>query len=616
MAYKKYIIKNGKQYGPYTYHSKRVDGKVVSEYHGKGGPKINFKLNKNFILISIGILLIIVLVLFSINLFNKTLTGKVALNLETTYFENESIQGILRLSLKEGELLPSSSIVKIETITKNYEFPLSELTNEKIATGNFYVEGKTISGTGEGFGEKGTANVPAEVTFTLDIQTESISKEKETKSPTETPSETTTEKTTESAEEQTITTETEPVVEETETPSETTTEETTGTPSESSGAPTESSPESAESTTEETTPVTGNIIQRFFGTITNFFLGITPTGKVTLKTENSVGGETSKTKPYTYTLSDGQTASIKKNSVKVNGEEISDDEVSISVENNVVTVTTDYTKESQGFGEDYLGNTAKTLNIDLEQLNIPAEKGNLKVSLIFEEEEIVSVSSILEIEGETATSTNITESEISNETITELPLLIELSEKEKEILVENFGNLSVKTTKAEVINDRLIVKYELDKYWIKYSYEYDGTVDSIENLMERDKARWLKDLATQLSKTKEEPQEVDGLIGNEFNITGIKSVEIVSNTTTNKVEEETVEEEIPVEEVTEENAEETIVETTENVTKSETTNETQTESLSEANETETTTPITGNAVAKTGDAIKGFFKGIINFFKG
>ena len=34
MAYKKYITKNGKIYGPYVYHSKRVDGKVVSEYHG------------------------------------------------------------------------------------------------------------------------------------------------------------------------------------------------------------------------------------------------------------------------------------------------------------------------------------------------------------------------------------------------------------------------------------------------------------------------------------------------------------------------------------------------------------------------------------------------------
>ena len=612
MAYKKYIIKNGKQYGPYTYHSKRVDGKVVSEYHGKGngmGYKFNFDFNKNYLVIFLGLVLAIILVYFGVSFFNQSITGKVALNLETTYFENESLQGAVAITLKEGELLPSSSIVKVETASNIYEFPLSELTDEKTVTGNFYVEGKTISGTGEGFGERGTANVPAEVTFTLDIQTESNPKEKETKSPTETPNETTTEETTGSAEEQTITTETEPVVEETtETPSETTPEPS----SESSETPIESSPEPAESTTEETTAVTGNIIQRFFGIITNFFLGITPTGKVTLKTENSVGGETSKIKPYTYSLSDEQTASIKKNSVKVNGEEISDDEVSISVENNVVTVTTDYTKESQGFGEDYLGNTAKTLNIDLEQLNIPAEKGNLKVSLIFEEEEIVSVSSILEIEGETATSTNITESEISNETITELPLLIELSEQEKEILIEKFGNVSVKTTKAEVINDRLIVKYELDKYWIEYSYEYDGTFDSIENLMERDKSRWLKDLAAQLSKTKEEPQEVDDLIGKEFNITGIKSVEIVSNTTTNNVEEaithtprevsveEETPEEIPVEEVPVE----------------ETTNETQTESLSEANETETTTPITGNVVAKTGDAIKGFFKGIINFFKG
>lgn len=632
MVYKKFIIKNGRKYGPYTYHSKRVDGRVVSEYHGKRngiGSKFNFDFNKNYLVIFLGLILAIILVYFGVSFFNQSITGKAALSLETTYFENESLQGALRLLLKEGELLPGSSIVKVETASNTYEFPLSELIDEETTTGSFYVEGKTISGTGEGFGEQGTANVPVEVTFTLDIQTESISEEKETKSSTETTTEEeiteeTPSETTESSNETEISEES--PVEVTETPKETQTP-TEETPSEVTETPTTTEPEtteessettteettetSSETTTEETIPITGNIIQRFFGAITNFFLGITPTGKVTLKTENSVGGETSKTKSYTYTLSDGQTASIKKNSVKVNGEEISDDEVSISVENNVATVTTDYTKESQGFGEDYLGNTAKTLNIDLEQLNIPAEKGNLKVSLVFEGEEIVSVNSIIEVEGETTTSTNITESEASNETITEIPLSIELSEQEKEILVEKFGNDSVKTTKAEVINDRLIVKYELDKYWIEYSYEYDGTVDSIGNLMERDKARWLKDLAAQLSKTKEEPQEINDLIGNEFNITGIKSVEIVSNITINNeeeevVEEETPEEEIPVEEVTEENAEETIAETTENVTEAET--------IQESNES--TTPITGNAVAKTGDAVKGFFEGIINFFKG
>ena len=34
MVYKKYIKRNGKVYCHYIYHSKRVDGKVVSEYRG------------------------------------------------------------------------------------------------------------------------------------------------------------------------------------------------------------------------------------------------------------------------------------------------------------------------------------------------------------------------------------------------------------------------------------------------------------------------------------------------------------------------------------------------------------------------------------------------------
>lgn len=32
MAYKRYITRNGKRYGPYYYESKRVNGKVVSTY--------------------------------------------------------------------------------------------------------------------------------------------------------------------------------------------------------------------------------------------------------------------------------------------------------------------------------------------------------------------------------------------------------------------------------------------------------------------------------------------------------------------------------------------------------------------------------------------------------
>ena len=34
MAYKRYIKRGDKVYGPYVYHSRKVNGKVISEYHG------------------------------------------------------------------------------------------------------------------------------------------------------------------------------------------------------------------------------------------------------------------------------------------------------------------------------------------------------------------------------------------------------------------------------------------------------------------------------------------------------------------------------------------------------------------------------------------------------
>ncbi len=42
----------------------------------------------------------------------------------------------------------------------------------------------------------------------------------------------------------------------------------------------------------------------------------------------------------------------------------------------------------------------KEISIDLSSLDIPSESGELKVSLVYEDEEILSVSTNLEIEGE------------------------------------------------------------------------------------------------------------------------------------------------------------------------------------------------------------------------
>ena len=46
MAYKRYIKKNGKVYGPYIYHSRKENGKVISEYQGKGRSSVKDKLPK------------------------------------------------------------------------------------------------------------------------------------------------------------------------------------------------------------------------------------------------------------------------------------------------------------------------------------------------------------------------------------------------------------------------------------------------------------------------------------------------------------------------------------------------------------------------------------------
>jgi len=56
-VYKKYITRGGKVYGPYVYHSRRVDGKVVSDYHGPKENSYSKKLFVTLFLISLALIL-------------------------------------------------------------------------------------------------------------------------------------------------------------------------------------------------------------------------------------------------------------------------------------------------------------------------------------------------------------------------------------------------------------------------------------------------------------------------------------------------------------------------------------------------------------------------------
>ena len=172
MAYKKYIEKDGKLYGPYVYHSRRVNGKVISEYRG-AGKKFNYKA---FFLIFFGIFLVTALI-YTIAFSKENLSGRAVLDLKANYQENQPLEGNLILSLKEGELIPASSKVIFENKGNFFEYPLNDLVSEEPNEGNFYVKGKSVSGEGLGYGEEGTKKIYPIVNFKLYVYSEKFSEE-------------------------------------------------------------------------------------------------------------------------------------------------------------------------------------------------------------------------------------------------------------------------------------------------------------------------------------------------------------------------------------------------------------------------------------------------------
>ena len=165
MVYKKFIKKDGKLYGPYIYESKRVDGKVVSEYHG---PKKTFNV-KRYAWIFASAVLVLFLAYF-LSTFNFAgLTGQAVLNTEVNYTENEPIQGNVVISLKQGELLPADSKLILENADQSYEYDLSQIVSNPTVSGNFYIEEISLSGKGEGYGIEGERQVYPPVSFVLNI---------------------------------------------------------------------------------------------------------------------------------------------------------------------------------------------------------------------------------------------------------------------------------------------------------------------------------------------------------------------------------------------------------------------------------------------------------------
>jgi len=514
MVYKRYIKKGEKLYGPYEYHSRKKDGKVISEYLGKELKKERKRNNSFFVAI---LFLLVLLVASNLFLINLSLTGKVSLSMDKTYLPGEQILGSAKLSLMKGELLPASTKLIINNGGEKSEFLLKDLIDENISIGNFYVEDKALSGTGEGYGIEGEKEIYPDVDFTLLIykeQTEEAGGETE-EVPNETINETEeipVEITEESSVEETPTEEIPAEVTE-EVSAEQTKEVVEQTPVEITE---ETSTE--ETQTENSPSITGQAtrgIGKFFGI----------TGRVSMNLESEISGKVSKDEPFIYDLKQGEIGELKPNSVRTNSEELNDNDISFKVENNQVIVTTEYSEKSKGYGQEYIGDKEKTILIDLSKLNISFEKGDLIVKLVYDNEEIISLSTYLGEEKKVLNKTSIEEITELNETIegdltlnetyeNETLLDVEdfLTEKERGVLINKFGNLSINTVKSELFKNKLIIGYNLSEYSIEFSYDSSLNEEELKSLMEKDRIKWLKDIADSLLYEKTNAEKV-----NEYN---------------------------------------------------------------------------------------------------
>ena len=533
MAYKKYIRKNGKIYGPYIYHSKRVDGKVVSEYHGSRESALG-KLNKvnkrNFIFIFIAVALVLFFTLF-LTLKSPNISGNVVLNLESQYQENQPLEGVLTINLNEGEMLPEKSEIIFENAGNSYKYNLSDLVDAEMIEGDFFIQGQDSFGQGLGYGVIGNQRIYPDVYFEFEIVSSGAAGEQDDLSGLSDEESTQEEIIEEPIQEEVIETPVEELIQEEVIEEIVETIETTiegPVPEEIIGAPEEvveepievsveepvpeqdsetkeevveetvevpeQDSETKEEVVEETvevpeqSPITGGVISNIFGFIARSFIGLTSTGK-SISEEGKIQADVSYTKEFRYSLNSGESIKIVSDSVRTNTKELSVGDLQIFREGNEVVVKTDYYEETFGFGKKYLGEATNGLNINLSSLNFNFNDPNLEIKLIYEDLELKSFKINLgDSFVENLDNASLEDSEA---------LGFSLTNQEKNILNNAFGNISVEQT-ARSYKDWIIVQFKIGDYEVEYSYNKDLSREELNSLIEKDKINWLKDISKEL----------------------------------------------------------------------------------------------------------------------
>ncbi|MCR4327527.1 MAG: hypothetical protein NUV46_03020 [Nanoarchaeota archaeon] len=548
MVYKKYITKNGKVYGPYFYQSRRINGKVVSEYHGIDSKNDNSPVKKIFFIVLASILFLGIVGLLIFN--EQRVSGNVVFDIGGTVIDGELKNGKLDLILNEGELIPSNSEIIFENNGSIQKYNLQEFINFKTENGSFFLENSLLSGYGEGYGIPGEKEVYPTINFEIiTLSPENEGKTEEPQNDVNEENETIVEESNESVVNETevdVNEENETIVEEiNETPvdvtEESNTEENTVEESNTEENTVEESNTEEntveEDVTEETStekdkskekeastekieenspPLTGNIITNAFGRISGFITGFT-VGNETQETNEVISGEVSKDKEFRVR---GENAQIVSKSVKLNGEILPESTITIENQGNFIIVKTEYKTIETGFGEEYLGTKTKTFSLDLKKLNGTITTGELSIKITHEGNEIASFSKKIDEESfsEEETLNNMTE--IFNETNVTIPELLNLTEKltqsEKDMILF-YLNESAINTSAQKYRDRYLIKLELGPYSAEYSYSQNLSEEELAYYMERDRYLWVKDVLRKLEE-KIPNRESEGNLSGTFEI--------------------------------------------------------------------------------------------------
>jgi hypothetical protein len=460
MTYKKYIKRGNKLYGPYYYRSERRDGKIISNYIGKYPSK---KVNRSWEYFSFFCIIIILLLTFLC--FRFLITGRVSLSLAPYYRQNEIIKGTFSINLREGELLPADTLIIAELVNKTKSFTLEELLKDNKAEGDFYLKNYDISGQGGGYGIIGEKVSYPAVYFELEIE-ETIPKkfggappvqpEEEPAEEEENVTEETEEdiakpgkgkgkpeekdakekagkdkeKGKEKAEKVSVTgksageeTEAEELTEQAgvtgaavkETEEEAENETETG----------ESKEKAGENITEEE-GVTGAVVKEAENIIKSEKDKEKPEEKdakdekekekAEEKAEKAeevevnvrrVEGKVTKNKPFRVSLSEYETARLIEGSIKIDEGNLLDSAVNLKIEEDYAIVTTDYEVIERGFGHEYLGKRKKSLQVELEKLNILPEPGAFVVKLQYKDSVILKIKDEIKVKKPNRTTKNV-----------------------------------------------------------------------------------------------------------------------------------------------------------------------------------------------------------------